>query len=67
MGDVIHIHQKRAATDHEKAQVFLKILKAASRYIEHAQVKGVYKDWKQDGRAICSLIDRLVLQHEDIV
>ncbi len=63
MGDVIDINRKRPVTDAEKAQVFLRILRAAGKYIEHAQIKGVYAGWPHDGRIICDLIDRMSLEH----
>ncbi len=64
MGDVISINRKRPATDREKAQVFLRILKVAGDYIQHAQTKGVYTGWKYEGTEICDLISRMVLENE---
>ncbi len=64
MGDVISINRKTPATDREKAQVFLRILKVAGDYIQHAQNKGVYDGWKYPGTEICNLISRMVLENE---
>ncbi len=63
MSNVIPIRPIKPATDLEKAQVFLRILQTASKYIAFAQVKGVYKGWKFEGSEVCALIDRMVLEH----
>ncbi len=63
MGDVVNIHRGRNATDHEKAQCFLKVLQACGRYIAYAQAKGVYKGWDNEGQVLVDLIDKLTLEH----
>ena len=65
MGDVIKFKRTTPATDHEKAQVFLRILKAAGKYIAYAQEKGVYKGWNYEGSTLVDLIDKMVLDHEE--
>lgn len=64
MSNVIPINIKRIkATDREKAEVFLRILKAAGKYIAFAQSKGVYSGWQYEGTELCDLIDRMVLEN----
>lgn len=63
MGDVINIHRGRSATDHEKAQCFLKVLQACGKYIAFAQLQGIYTGWENDGQQLVDLIDKLTLDH----
>ena len=62
MGDVISIktkQKKEPPSDAQKIMLLKRVLQAAAKYIEFADSKGVYKDFKTSGKDVVAFLDSL--------